>query len=220
MSTPISDPSGNEQSNLPSSLNFSANSSPIIPAPPAEGERAWYVLRVQSGKEDKVRTTLEARVHSMDMGHLIFKVIVPTEAVVVSESKHGSKRIAHHKLYPGYVMVEMIKTEQSHYLVKNTSGVGDFAGAMTENEVQRMLLSCEQFQEKPKPKISFHKGQKIKIKDGQFADSIGIIEEVDESHKTVKVRPKLLQSSQYALELEFWQVESLNNSDDEDVVES
>lgn len=202
----MSTPNSNEpnSSNLPPT-NTNLNN------PPTDGERAWYVLRVQSGKEDKVRTTLEARVHSMEMQHLIFKVIVPTEAVVISETKRGTKRIAHHKLYPGYVMVEMIKTEQSHYLVKNTSGVGDFAGVMTESEVQRMLLSCEQFQEKAKPKTAFHKGQKIKIKDGQFADSTGIIEEIDESHKTMKVRTELF-SSQFTIELEFWQVENLNNS--------
>lgn len=172
----------------------------------ASEETKWYVLRVQSGREDKVKNTLEKRVASMGMSDEIPQIMVPSE--LVSEIRKGFKRIVERKLYPGYVMVEMTMSEDAHYLVKSTPGVGDFAGAMSESEVERMLMVCCQAEDKPKPKISFRKGQSIKIKEGAFENYDGIVDDVNEQKGIVKVRIGIF--GRYTqVELGYWQVESL-----------
>lgn len=169
-------------------------------------EKAWYVLRVQSGKEDRVKANLENRIHAMGMEDKIFQVIVPGE--LVSEIRKGFKRVAERKLYPGYIMIEMIKTDETHYLVKSTPGVGDFAGMMSQSEIERMLTTCGENKDKPKLKVSFRKGQSIKIKEGAFENYDGIIDEVNEQKGIVKVRIGIF--GRYTqVELGYWQIESI-----------
>lgn len=175
-------------------------------------ERKWYILRVQSGKEDRVKNNLEKRVIASNLQDVISDVVVPSE--LVSEIKKGNnKRVVERKLYPGYVMVEMALTDDAHFLVKSTPGVGDFVGTphpipMSEEEVERMLANCSQVKDKPKPKVSFKKGQNIKIKEGPFENFDGIVDEVNEQKGIVKVVVTIF--GRYTqVELEYWQVESL-----------
>lgn len=177
-----------------------------------ELEKKWYILRVQSGKEDRVKSNLEKRVIAEKMQHYISAVVVPSE--LVSEIKKGSKRVVQRKLYPGYVMVEMVLNDETHYLVKGSPGVGDFVGSpskpipMSDEEVERMLANCSQSKDKPKPKISFKKGQNVKITEGPFENFDGIVDEVNEQKGVVKVIVGIF--GRYTqVELEYWQVESL-----------
>lgn len=175
-----------------------------------ENKPRWYVLRVQTSKEDKVKSNLEARIATMEMGDRIFRVLVPTEKVV---DPKRSKRVSYHKMYPGYVMVEMIKTEQTHFMVKTTPGVGDFAGIMSDAEVERMLLTCEHSKEKPHQHKapSFYKGQKVRVKEGVFENFEGIVDEVDEVQSVLKVNVKTF--DRYTqVELEYRQVQDIGNS--------
>lgn len=206
-----SDP--NEKPQLSKLNNTDFNSglpqSTTIPEDPEFLPR-WYVLRVQTGKEDKVRSNLEARIQSMGMADKIFKVLVPTEKVV--DPKKG-KRVSYRKMYPGYVMVEMIKTEQTHYMVKNTPGVGDFAGSMTDAEVERMLLTCEHAKEKPQNKTpAFYKGQQVRIKEGSFENYIGVVDEIDEPNSILKLQVEIFSGSSTKIELQYQQVEDISNS--------
>lgn len=169
-------------------------------------ERAWYVIRVQSGKEDRVKSNLIKRVESMGMHDKISKVLVPTE--LVSEIRKGFKRVIERKLYPGYVMIEMLLNDETHYLIKSTPGVGDIAGTMSESEAERMLLTCVHAKDKPKPKVSFRKGQIIKIKEGAFENYDGIVDDVNEQKGVIKVRIEIF--GRYTqVELGYWQVESV-----------
>lgn len=177
-----------------------------------ELDKKWYILRVQSNREDRVRKNLEKRVIAEKMQHFITAVVVPSE--LVSEIKKGFKRVVQRKLYPGYVMVEMVLNDETHILVKGSPGVGDFVGApskpipMSDEEVERMLANCSQSKDKPKPKISFKKGQNIKIKEGPFENFDGIVDEVNEQKGIVKVIVGIF--GRYTqVELEYWQVESL-----------
>jgi len=184
----------------------------VVKKLPEEIEKKWYILRVQSGKEDRVKANLEKRITTLNMEDEIPQVVVPSE--LVSEIKKGSKRVIERKLYPGYVMVEMAFTVETQFLVKNTPGVGDFVGTpekpipMSDEEVERMLHHCAKPSDKPKPKVSFRKGQNIKIKEGPFENFDGIVDEVNEQKGIVKVIVGIF--GRYTqVELEYWQVESL-----------
>lgn len=166
----------------------------------------WYVLRVQSGKEDRVKLNLEARIQSMEMQDRIFRVLVPLEKVIDPSKK--SKRVTYRKMYPGYVIVEMIKTEQTHFMVKTTPGVGDFAGTMSDVEVERMMLVCEYAKAKKSP---FRKGQQIRIKDGPFQNQRAVVEEVDDANALLKVRVDMWGRFS-EVTLEFRQVEDISSS--------
>ena len=167
----------------------------------------WYVLRVQSNKEDKVKASLESRIRNTEgMEKQILQVEVPSERV--SEIRKNSNRVVRRKLYPGYVMIQMNKNEDTHYFVRSTPGVGDFAGEMSENEVQRMLMACDNKEDKPKPKVTFWKGQNIKIKEGAFENYEGIVDDVNEQKGIIKVRIGIF-GRFTQVELHYWQVENL-----------
>lgn len=168
----------------------------------------WYVLRVQSGKEDRVKKSLKKRIDANEtMQNKIRQILVPVERI--TEIKKGFKREYNRKLYPGYVMIEMLdaeKAQDAHLLVKATPGVGDFAGTMTEDEVERMLMNCGSEKDKAKPRVSFYKDQIVKIKEGAFENYDGIVDEVNEQKGKVKVRIEIF-GRFTQVELGFWQVE-------------
>ena len=178
-------------------------------------ERRWYVLRVQSNKEDHVRETLEKRVKISGMENLITRVLVPTEKV--TEIKGGKKRVAQRKLYPGYVMVEMTLTEETQFLVRNTSGVGDFVGPnaktpvpLTPVEVDKILGDAKKTAEETQPKvhITFSPGDSVKIKEGPFQNFDGVVEEVIPDKGLVKVVVTIF-GRPTPVELEYWQMEAV-----------
>ena len=175
-------------------------------------EMQWFVLRVASGQEDRVRRGLEARVKAKALEEQIPRILVPTETV--TEMKSGKKRTIKRKIYPGYVIVEMEMTEPSWFLIRETPGVGDFIGShgkpepMSENEVDKLLGQVQKETEKPKLKIEFSKGDAVKIKDGPFENYDGVIDEVDAKKGAIKVIITVF-NRPTSVELGYWQVEAI-----------
>lgn len=172
----------------------------------------WYVIRVQSGREEKVRKGLEKRIKAAGAEEVISQVVVPTETV--SEIKGGKKRISKKKIFPGYVMVEMDPTDEALYLIRETAGVGDFVGShmkptpMEPHEVERLLGNMKSQAEAPKLKINFQKGESVKIKEGPFENFDGIVDEVYPEKGLVRVIVTIF-SRPTPVELEYWQVEPI-----------
>jgi len=187
-------------------------------ASPQDGESGgqrpeWFVLKVQSNREKSIRDSLLRRVKREGLEDLFGEVIIPTEKVV--ETKAGKKRTIERKLYPGYIMIQMVLTDETWYLVRDTSGVGDFTGAagkpipMQEEEIKRMLGQEETKEAEPaKMKIDLQAGETVKIKDGTFESFEGSIEAVDDASGKITVLIEIFGRST-PVELEYWQVEKV-----------
>lgn len=152
-------------------------------------EKRWYVIHTYSGYEESVAKALKQRAESLDMKDKIFNVIVPKERKI--KIKSGKREIVEEKIYPGYVLVEMIVTDDSWYVVRNTPNVTGFVGAGTtpiavsNEEIQKLLARMEI--KEPQYKIEFKKDDLVKIIDGVFKDFEGKVEEVDQERGKVKV---------------------------------
>ncbi len=174
--------------------------------------KQWYVIHTQTGREDHVKTTLESRAQQFNMQDKIAQVLIPTEKV--SEVKAGKKKISTRKFFPGYVLVEMELTDDSWYLVKNTPGVSGFIGSgrkplpLRESEVASIIKQAEEKKEKPTPKISFEKGESVRVKEGPFVNFSGIIEEMNPNKGKLKVMVAIFGRTT-PVELEYWQVEKI-----------
>jgi transcriptional antiterminator NusG len=184
-------------------------------SPPAGGAEAgkqenqkWYVIHTYSGYENKVKTNLEHRIASMDMADKIFRVVVPTEEEL--EIKNGQRRTVQKKIFPGYVLVEMILEDDSWYVVRNTPGVTGFVGTgntptpLPESEVQAILKQMRE--EKPQVRVTYHKGDRVKIIDGPFADFMGTIDEVNTEKNKLRALVSMF-GRETPVELDFLQVE-------------
>lgn len=172
----------------------------------------WYVLRVASGHEDRVRRQLEARVKAKAFEERIPRILVPIETV--TEMRGGKRRNVKRKLYPGYVLVEVDLDEDARILIRETPGVGDFIGShgkpepMGPEEVDRLLGQVTKETEKPKLKIEFNEGDNVKIKEGPFENYDGVIDEVDTKKGAVKVIITVF-NRPTSVELGYWQVEAI-----------
>ena len=172
----------------------------------------WFVLRVASGQEDRVRRGLEARVKAKGIEERVPRILVPTETV--TEIKGGRKRTIKRKIYPGYVIVEMAMDEPTWFLIRETPGVGDFIGAhgkpepMAQEEIDKLLGQVEKETEKPKIKIGYQKGDAVKIKEGPFENYDGVVDEVDTKKGTVRVIITVF-NRPTSVELGYWQVEGI-----------
>ncbi|NLZ39030.1 MAG: transcription termination/antitermination protein NusG [Firmicutes bacterium] len=170
----------------------------------------WYVVHTYAGYENKVKTNLEKRVESMEMQDKIFRVLVPMEKEF--EVKDGKKRSVMKKVFPGYVLVEMIMTDDSWYVVRNTPGVTGFVGPgsrpipLSETEVNQILKQMGM--DEPKPKIDFEPGESVRVIEGPFADFVGSVEEVLPDRQKVKVLVSMF-GRETPVELDFYQVEKL-----------
>ncbi len=179
-----------------------------------EPELVWYVLKVQSSREDTIRDALERRVKIQGLQKYFGRIVVPTEKI--TEIRNNKKRTVERKTYPGYIMVEMELNEKTWFTVRETPGVGDFVGAhgtptkMTSVEVNQMLNEQEQSStaELPKVKIDVERGDRVKIKDGPFENFEGTVEEVIEARGLVKVM-LIIFNRPTPVDLEYWQVERL-----------
>jgi transcription termination/antitermination protein NusG len=179
---------------------------------PSEGGRHWYVLKVQSNRERSIRDNLVRRIHQEGLDEFFGEIVIPTEKVV--ETKGGKKRVTEHKLFPGYLMVQMVLNDETWYLVRSTSGVGDFTGSagkpipMQEHEIKRMLgLEQTKKEEGPlKVKVDFQTGDHVKIKDGAFESFEGTIESIDEANGKITVLIQIF-GRPTPVDLEYWQVE-------------
>jgi transcriptional antiterminator NusG len=180
------------------------------PAP----ELVWYVLKVQSGREDTIRDALQKRVKIQGLQRFFGQIVVPTEKM--TEIRNNKKRIVERKTYPGYIMVQMELNEKTWFLVRETPGVGDFVGAhgtptkMTDAEVNQMLHQEEEktTAEAPKVRIDVERGDRVKIKDGPFENFEGTVEEVIEGRGLVKVM-LIIFNRPTPVDLEYWQVERI-----------
>jgi transcriptional antiterminator NusG len=172
----------------------------------------WYVVRVQSGREDQVRENLERTVKAKDLTHKVTRILVPCEKV--SEIKGGRRRVTRKKIYPGYIMVEMEYDDETWFVVRETPGIGDFIGShgepvpMADHEVDRILGQMTQQEEKPTLKIDFKAGDSVKIKEGPFENFDGVVEEVIPAKGMVRVIVTIF-SRPTPVELEYWQVEAI-----------
>jgi transcription termination/antitermination protein NusG len=178
--------------------------------PPARDGRSWFVIHTYSGYENKVRTNLERRVASMVMQDKIFRVLVPTEDEI--EVKDGKRRIAKKKVFPGYVLVEMIMDDDSWYVVRNTPGVTGFVGSgskplpLQDREVKAILRQLGD--ETPKFRITYQKGSSVRINSGPFMDFSGIVDEILPEKEKVRVLVSIF-GRETPVELDFAQVEKI-----------
>ncbi len=150
--------------------------------------RRWYAIHTYSGYEENVSRNLKQRIESMDMGDKIFNVLIPTEKKI--RIKNGKRRIIEEKIFPGYVLVEMMVTDDSWYVVRNTPNVTGFIGAGTTptpiSEEEMKALQKRMGVEEPKYQIDVTPGTAIKIIDGPFKDFEGKVSEVDEARGKIK----------------------------------
>jgi transcriptional antiterminator NusG len=153
------------------------------------GQQSWYVIHTYSGYEDQVAEALRQRIESMDLSDKIFDVIVPKEKQI--EIKNGRRRTVERKIFPGYIMVHMIVTEDSWFVVRNTPNVTGFVGSgttpspLSEDEVK--AIQKRMGVEEPKFKIDYSVGELVNITDGPFKGFDGTISEVDEQKGKIKV---------------------------------
>ena len=180
---------------------------------PVVGERHWYILKVQSNREDSIRETLLRRISMQGMDKWFGEVIVPKEQV--TEFKGGKKRVVSRKLYPGYILVNMILNDETWYLVRETGGIGDFTGSagrpspMLPQDVAKLLNKAEEkTDEQPRLKISFKKGDRVKINEGTFENFEGEVEQIDEANGRVTVMLSIFGRST-PVDIEYWQIEAV-----------
>jgi transcriptional antiterminator NusG len=201
---------------------------PAIPPEEAaiqEG-RSWYVIHTYSGYENKVKTNLEHRIQSMDAQDLVFQVVVPTEDEI--EIRDGQRRTVARKIFPGYVLVQMIHLKQEDdrgvtpeertqssrawFVVRNTPGVTGFVGSGTRpvplepEEVKRILRQMRV--REPRVRVGFSVGQSVRIVDGPFQDFVGQVDDMNLEKGKVKVLVSFF-GRETPVELEFLQVERL-----------
>jgi|YNPNPStandDraft_1061719.scaffolds.fasta_scaffold01395_3 transcriptional antiterminator NusG len=175
-----------------------------------EDGRAWYVVHCYSGYENKVKHNLEQRIETMQMQEKIFQVVVPTEDEM--EVRDGKRRVVERRVFPGYILVQMIMDDDSWYVVRNTPGVTGFVGMGNEptplrpEEVQAIMRRMEA--EAPKIKVTFKKGQKVRITEGPFNEFIGVVDEIDVERAKVRVLVSFF-GRETPVELDFLQVEKI-----------
>ena len=180
-----------------------------------QSEKEWYIIHTYSGYEDRVKTNLEHRIESMDIGDKIFQVVVPTEDEM--EIKDGQRRTVARKIFPGYIMIEMVMDEESWHVVRNTPGVTGIVSTqddkgkiepvpLDKEEVKHILKQMES--EIPRVKVGFSRGQSIRIIDGPFIDFIGVVDDLNEEKGKVKVLVSFF-GRETPVELDFLQVERL-----------
>jgi transcriptional antiterminator NusG len=182
-----------------------AEPAPDLPNP--EGP-AWYVIHCYSGYENKVRHNLELRIETMGMKDKVFDVVVPTQEEI--EVRDGKRRTVERHIFPGYVLVNMIVTDESWFVVRNTPGVTGFVGMgnlptpLRPEEVAQILKRMEA--EAPTVKVTFKVGERVRIVDGPFNDFRGIVSEIDIERTKVRVMVSFF-GRETPVELDFLQVE-------------
>ena len=214
-----------------------ATKTPSAEAEPRPGQRAlteeelfqsgqaWYVIHTYSGYEDKVRTNLEHRIKSMDAEDLVFRVVVPSVEEI--EIRDGLRRTVPRKIFPGYVLVQMIELQQDNpqtsesekmrsskawTVVRNTPGVTGFVGSGTSptslDRPELLSIFKQMRAEEPRIKVGFQLGQSVRVIDGPFVDFIGTVDEINVEKGKVRVLVSFF-GRETPVELDFLQVERL-----------
>ncbi len=173
--------------------------------------KQWYVVHTYSGYENKVKANLERRIESMNMEDKIFRILVPMEDEI--EIKNGKKKVSKKKVFPGYVLVEMIMTDDSWYVVRNTPGVTGFVGTGSKpiplNEEEAKAIIKQMGMEEPKTKMNVSLGENVKVTEGPFESFVGVIEEIYPDKGIVKVMVSMF-GRETPIELDFTQIEKLD----------
>lgn len=182
----------------------------ILSTQEATADAKWYVVHTYSGHENKVAVTLKQRVESNGFADRIFKVFIPhREKIVINE---GKKREVDERLFPGYVIVQMVMSDAAWHLVRSTRGVTGFVGAgmsptpLPETEVKALMKFMTA--EAPKFEAKFMVGDSVKVSDGPFKDFLGKVSEVNDEQGKVKVLVNVF-GRETPLELDFMQVSSI-----------
>jgi len=183
-----------------------------MPKQVVEQERNWYVLHTYSGYEDAVAKNLKQRIESLGMEDKIFNVIVPKEKKI--KIKNGKRKTVEEKIYPGYVLVEMIVTDESWYVVRNTPRVTGFLGAGTtpvpvsKADIDDLMKRMEVGE--PEFTIDFEIGATVKIVDGPFKGSEGKVSEIDKERGKIKVLVNMF-GRDTPVELDSLQIKKVDN---------
>lgn len=179
-----------------------------VAAPP---DARWYVVHAYSGHEEKVKTNLLKRVESMDMHDKIFDILVPTEEVM--EIKDGQRRKVSKRIFPGYILVNMIMSDESWYVVRNTPGVTSFVGSgnkpvpLQEHEV-RSIQKQVHAEAPTKVSVEYQVGENVRVIDGPFTDFHGKVTEMNIEKGKLKVLVNMF-GRETPVELDLLQVERL-----------
>lgn len=172
--------------------------------------KRWYVLHTYSGLEEAVCHNLKQRIESMDMEDKIFDVLIPKEKKI--RIKNGKRKIVEEKIYPGYVLVEMIVTDDSWYVVRNTPHVTGFVGSGTTptpvSDEEIKDLQKRMGVEEPEYQIDVAKGDPVRISDGPFKNMEGKVQEIDESRGKIKVLVNMF-GRETPVELDFLQIKKI-----------
>ena len=175
--------------------------------------KKWYVVHAYSGFEKNVQKTLKERIEREGMQDYFGQILVPVEEVV--DIKNGKRTLSERKFFPGYVLAEMEMTDDSWHLVKSTQRVTGFIGGtanrplpITQREVDAIMQQIQTGGEKPKPKVQFEVGQRIRVNEGPFADFNGVVDEVNYERNKLKVSVQIF-GRETPVELDFMQVEKV-----------
>jgi len=174
-------------------------------------ERRWYAVHTYVGYENKVKANLEQRIETMGMEDKIFRVLVPVEQKI--SMKGGKKKIVKRKVFPGYVLIEMILDEQSYFVVRNTPGVTGFVGSggnpvpLSDEEVKSILQQIG-LEEKKQIKIDLEVGEAVRVVDGPFEGFVGVVKEVSSERGKVKVLLNVF-GRETPVEMDFMQLEKM-----------
>lgn len=190
---------------------------PLVVAPPDDGvKRRWFAIHAHSGQEANVRRSLLAQVEQLSMEADITNVLVPMEDV--AEYRSGEQKVSKRKFFPGYVLIQLPEHPETHpdlwHLIKETPGVTGFIGSRTvpvpleDSEVDSILEEIRGERERPKQKVLFETGERVKIIEGPFSNFLVNIAEINDERGKLKVMVEIFERLS-SVEVEYWQVEKI-----------
>jgi len=174
--------------------------------------KQWYILHTLSGAEDKTRENLETRIKAHNLGEFIDQVVIPKEQI--TEVKLGKKRVLERKFFPGYILIHMEMNDDTWLFVRRTPGITAFIGPrrkpspISQEEVEKILQKAAESKAKPAPKVSFEKGENIRVVEGPFVNFNGLVDQVFLDKGKLRVSVSIFGRTT-PVELEFWQVEKI-----------
>ncbi|MCM8824273.1 MAG: transcription termination/antitermination protein NusG [Candidatus Omnitrophica bacterium] len=174
--------------------------------------KKWYIVHTLSGAEEKAKENLKARIEAFNMHNFIDEIVIPKEQV--TEVRMGKKRVLERKYFPGYLLIHMDLDDAVWLFVKKTPGIANFIGPggkptpLSDEEVNKILARAEETKVKPLPKLSFEKGENVRVIEGPFVNFNGVVDEVNIPKGKLKVNITIFGRTT-PVELELWQVEKI-----------
>ncbi|MCB9877414.1 MAG: transcription termination/antitermination factor NusG [Planctomycetes bacterium] len=173
---------------------------------------SWYFLRVQVGREDRIRQSMVRRLKQAGIESHVPQIVVPTETI--ADHRGGKKTVKRRKLYPGYLMVEMELSDDVWFVLRETPGFGDFVGGAAHptpakpEDVEKVLATMDSSKDQPKVAVQFKKGDRVKIKTGAFENTDAVVEEVHADKGTLDVSVNFF-GRPTPMSLGYWEVEPI-----------